>query len=328
MNFYEELGISPSANSEEIKHAHRRLLRLLHPDLQSDPTIRHLAELQTLRANAMAETLLDAQSRREYDQRLCQNPNPPNNASRSIHSPYLIALIGLPALLILILTIRPETQVTATPPNPVRNSPTTGTASRTGPTTSSASKRELPLPRLTLAQPAPQQTEETLSASPGIETATLRNTAQNTEPLNLRVQHDIDPTATEPPPEKQITQNSNPLAGTWIYVPSPRDEKQDKLYRPEYIEMRIQQNRGQLLGTYQARYRVTDRALDPNVRFHFEGTTNEAQPTFDWTGANGSGGNVKLKPIGDNSVQVDWRVTQKSNSADLTSGTAVLTRMQ
>jgi len=127
------------------------------------------------------------------------------------------------------------------------------------------------------------------------------------------------PVAPAPPEEH------NPLLGTWIYVPGTLAEEDSKLYRPEYIEMRIREVNGVIEGQYRARYRVPDRPLSPNVGFHFAGQPGIA---FRWTGARGVAGRVELKIMSANALQVDWRVTEQADAADLVSGTAILTRVR
>jgi len=54
MNYYEELGLRPSASAEEIRQAYRELARLLHPDQQRDEGLRLSALLFTGPATAGA----------------------------------------------------------------------------------------------------------------------------------------------------------------------------------------------------------------------------------------------------------------------------------
>jgi hypothetical protein len=70
MNYYEELGIRPDADEEEIRKAHRRLVKLMHPDQHRDAGLKALAETQMRRLNSIVATLLDPEERQEYDEQL------------------------------------------------------------------------------------------------------------------------------------------------------------------------------------------------------------------------------------------------------------------
>jgi hypothetical protein len=70
MNYYEELGIRPDADTEEIRKAHRRMVKLMHPDQHRDQGLKQLAETQMRRLNSIVATLLDPEDREEYDEQL------------------------------------------------------------------------------------------------------------------------------------------------------------------------------------------------------------------------------------------------------------------
>lgn len=72
MNHYDELGVSPRASFEEIKEAYRLLVRLLHPDHQSDPELQRVAEQEMKRLNQAYSTLMDPEKRRRYDLELSE----------------------------------------------------------------------------------------------------------------------------------------------------------------------------------------------------------------------------------------------------------------
>ena len=67
MNYYEELGIDPSASVEEIRSAYRALARMVHPDHQQDLHYKHLAERQMRRLNEIFEMLSSPEKRKQYD---------------------------------------------------------------------------------------------------------------------------------------------------------------------------------------------------------------------------------------------------------------------
>ena len=66
-NLYKRLGLPKEASQEEIRQAHRKLVRKYHPDINSeDPQ----AEERFKEVQQAYEVLSDPQKRREYDQRL------------------------------------------------------------------------------------------------------------------------------------------------------------------------------------------------------------------------------------------------------------------
>ena len=60
---YQTLGVSPGASQEDIKLAHRKLARLLHPDLCKLKDAHDLCS----RVNVAYMTLSDKELRRKYD---------------------------------------------------------------------------------------------------------------------------------------------------------------------------------------------------------------------------------------------------------------------
>ena len=65
---YTVLGISPTANSNEIKSAYRRLARLYHPDVNTDPA----AGEKFSRIHEAYQTLIDPARRSRFDHEVNQ----------------------------------------------------------------------------------------------------------------------------------------------------------------------------------------------------------------------------------------------------------------
>ena len=63
-DYYEILGIKRNATPEEIKKAHRKLVRQYHPDVSQETN----AEVLFKEANEAYDVLSDAKKRQMYDQ--------------------------------------------------------------------------------------------------------------------------------------------------------------------------------------------------------------------------------------------------------------------
>src|SRR5213593_3873882 len=72
VSHYDVLGVEPTADVYDIRHAWRVKVRLLHPDLHrgSPADVQAEAARETSRVNRAWETLRDPERRRRYDQDL------------------------------------------------------------------------------------------------------------------------------------------------------------------------------------------------------------------------------------------------------------------
>lgn len=132
---------------------------------------------------------------------------------------------------------------------------------------------------------------------------------------------DVDPS---PPPTIPKAQPVS-VSGKWLYVPRP-DDSRKSLYPAEYIELRINNRGGVLQGKYYGKYRVSDRAISSEIKFKFEGRQGDEVSILPWAGNNGSKGEMRLKRLSDESIEVNWITTTFGQSNTLASGTAVLYR--
>jgi len=65
--FYDELGVERSANAAQIKHAFKETAKIYHPD-KNPPDKQAWAHEQMSRFNFIMETLLNPETRKEYDE--------------------------------------------------------------------------------------------------------------------------------------------------------------------------------------------------------------------------------------------------------------------
>ena len=78
-SFYDVLGISAGATSDEIKAAYRRLARSCHPDVAASAggERKSSAADEFMRLHAAYSTLSDPEKRADYDRRLSRRIRPP-----------------------------------------------------------------------------------------------------------------------------------------------------------------------------------------------------------------------------------------------------------
>ena len=305
MTYYEELGISETASREEIRQAYKQLARLIHPDHCGDNPTRRLADLQLKRLNGILEMLLDPQGRADYDRSLMALAaavagEPLPEIARPWDARWAApgAIAAAAALLILLVVL--------SAPKPPASSPavpeiTEAAPDKTPPRARRVSARPLPSPV------SPQQAEW----EPLVSYAYESHIAIPPLPFDVPA----------PRPQPATAPSKSALAGDWFFVPARASDSSG--YPPEYIELRLRQQGGLLHGRYQARYRVADRAISPNVAFQFEGREGG---TMRWHGTSGANGEVNLRLLPDGELEVKWQADQLGREMGLVSGSARLVR--
>lgn len=337
MNYYEELGVSPSASDEEIHSAYRELARLLHPDRHQDRAVRLAAERQMMRLNSIYSVLSDPSQRALYDAHLssCDHRLIFPEVYRSVGRLRLWGWIGGLAAVAALLPVyysssHPRVRDESIPFQQVGQQaahlaseavraeifqgepPTQVQFTRRGAVNPAEHAGEA-----TRSDPSPVVT---LASSPKAGADSAPSTPPRTEPLP-RIEGGADPSPLPIPPESSPKRQ---FAGIWLYVPRESTEMPIAAYPPEHIELRLSEQDGQVYGRYLARYRITDSTISPEVSFEFRGASGNE--TFSWRGAGGAQGEIRLRPLGDGQLEASWWAHQTSQRLSLASGTAVLIR--
>jgi curved DNA-binding protein CbpA len=356
MDHYEEFGLSSSATTEEIRSAYRRLVRLFHPDQLQDPELRRLAECQMKRLNAIYEVLSDPDKRRAYDLALAQATLETRAAQRVIpeqvrrgislrrNAPWAAAAAAALIVLYGWLTQLPDRDldrvraVTSGAPG----SAFSGGApvSQSVPGKPSRTREEREVRRRTAAEL--ERLRQVLADAEAQRDAARAELARLSRTHLAAHSHDASgagepfeppPTVTHPTPRDGIeppaptASSTHGLAGAWFYVPQTIDFASRDLYPPEYIDLVITEDQGMVRGRYRGRYRVPDRAISPEVDFRFEGQVNE-EGLYPWFGRGGARGEVRLRLISPETLQVVWLASDLGRQMGLGSGTAVLVRQR
>ncbi len=355
MNYYEEFGLEPGASTEEVRQVYRMLVRVLHPDAQPDPQLRVVAERQMMRLNDIFATLTDPQKRRAYDETLRISAKLPSMGRGAMRRPGLMAEGRRPMVILPIeqpawrpvavrhwfcILIAGTCLVTgiawygvprsataeAVPTLPAEAVAGTVDASapivtdrRTGPiprpvNQSSASRRKS-VRRLSAPEPA---------MAPHFAAPTHpRTTLPAAEPVAESATRPAEPAATRQPASPAAPR----FAGNWLYTPPGRERAVPGRYRAIYVECLLREEGGQIVGTYQAKYRVPDQAISPEVKFQVRGAT----PAGDsgrvvWTASDGAQGAIELTLRSPDSMSVAWWTTSAGRRPMLSSGEGVLIR--
>ena len=312
MDYYEELGVHRVAEVEEIHRAWRNLARLLHPDQQQEEGLRLLAEKQMKRLNEICAVLTDPVERLRYDRSLVGALPPPRPAAGSRPNWMLAAALAVIALAGAVLYPRraathsassqaPDVAAAAAVPTP---KPVPRHTARRGDAPAPLPRRQEPAPAKALL----------VSVEPPPEIP-----ATNPDPASPLVL----PSAALPMPAEEPAAG---IAGAWFYAPPKNSPGTALLYLPEFIEMFVSESGAAIHGRYRARYKVGDRPISGDVRFSFEGRRGDGPVVLVWTGSEGASGEIRLKLLTDDTLQVDWHATEFGNSAGLASGAAILTR--
>lgn len=347
ITFYDELGVAPNATHEEIRDSFRALVRIVHPDHQTDEQLKEIAERQMRKLNRIYSVLSDPEKRRRYDEALEKKDFGPTIILSPDTSVNLSRLAGrlawagaLVFTLVALMWLSSESPAAHPAQNPERSAPPAPAvvkASGEDPSDEVArlrtdlrsmklerdlAVRELLRLRGASAHAANTPMPEPMPVNPPPIPATM------TELPGAALTLPDAPSAVSARAQPQKTLNSGrPFAGFWFYSKAEQQRgKSSGLYPPEFIEATITEQNGLIRGRYRSRYKIVDRAISPDVSFEFTGAAHGTSMVAPWSGPGGSKGEITLKMTGENALKIDWTTTELGSSQGLVTGTATLTR--
>jgi hypothetical protein len=368
MNYYDELGVSRDAPVQEIRQAYRVLVRLLHPDAQSEGELKLAAERQLNRLNAMIAILSTPELRRAYDLQLglesCRRlvPAPPeavsefarredNGTNLVARAKPLIRLVFQYWSFILIGAVTcGATLASLLLHNPSETLPESRNMEAVRSASVAAPKAR---PATQLPQRQAQMTAQDSQAEPAegvafqVEsppfrirpTVMAKSTVNTLHPMRIPLPAGSQPLVTAVPPEPAsktasppaaiASSSSDPFAGNWFYAVDLDTSQASDGYRAVYVELLLSERGETLSGNYRARYLIPDKAISPEVSFHLEGKVGPGRSArVPWTAANGARGEAELNVNASGVMDFHWWSTEIPEKAGLSSGNAKLVRQR
>jgi len=328
LTHYDDLGLRATATDEEIREAYLNLVRLLHPDLQREPSLKRFAENQMKRVSRAYATLSDTERRRRYDGELANGgateAEAPVSVKRSAGRSRARALITIGWLICAFagtvgigwyvsqqtsLSSEP-TQVNAAPMTPV-----TGTRVAAAP----GSATDPGAPAAAVDKGADlESVRSELAAAKQERDRALDQTVRQAKELDFLTNSILAA------PPRQLSASSS-FTGVWMLSPS-KITPVSSAFTPEAVDLIMGEQQGMLQGRYRARYPNMGGPESPMIRFYFEGTAQGDVANGVWTGEDGSRGQIQLKLTSDNTLQLVWSVSNAGNANAQASGTVALVR--
>ncbi|HVW85946.1 MAG TPA: J domain-containing protein, partial [Bryobacteraceae bacterium] len=301
ITYYDELGLERDASPEQIRDSFRSLVRLLHPDQQTDQQLKEIAERQMRKLNRIHAVLSDPEKRRRYDEDLdeerrrrptiifspASNINPRRFVARLMWAGAAVLTVGI--LIWLAADGNNALQVDVTE--------RASTASRTAAASSAPPSSGALDPvdeviqlrsdlRMALAErDAAMRELARIRGVPGnSRKGPVPPASEAPDPDPVPSTAAADPTNSLIPPTvpristsgmgSQLARLSpatpdrgglRQFAGFWFYSRPPRTTRRNNLYPPEFIEATLSDQNGVIRGKYRSRYQIVDRAISPDV---------------------------------------------------------------
>jgi len=325
LTHYDDLGLAAGASGEEIREAYLNLVRLLHPDLSSEPSLKRFSENQLKRVSRAYAVLSDPARRRRYDAQLAglqeaasedEEPEEPLLEKRSVGRSRARAWITLGWLICAFAGIigigwyvsqqagepSPPVQVNAAP-NPPAGAPAVA-------------------PPPTAASDAPDKSADLdslrseLAAAKADRDRALEETVLQAKELDFLTGRVLS---------GRTALGAGRLSGVWV-LPVAKVPAMASAFTPESVDLILSAQQDSLQGRFRARYPGMGAPDPPMVRFYLEGKIQEDVANANWVGEDGSKGEIQLKLASDNALQLVWSTTQQGKQSGPDSGTLALVR--
>lgn len=335
ITYYEELGVGAEASADEIREAFRSLARLLHPDQQTDPQLKEMAEGQMRKLNRIYAVLSDPARRSSYDESLSAGRAPIIVFSGSdVNLKKLMVRGGLAVgivfgtLLLIWFTVDSSS-------SEVRGQEARGAvSSRTGENNDVEAAEQITQLRAQL------RTMETERNSALAQLARLSQ-KQDDDPVSAdkpaasakapSAATALNELATAAGPDPALASPAGQFTGMWIFSKSAASSGfaasgTKPQYPPDFIELTVTEQNGALRGQYHSRYQVIDHAISPDVDFDFNGTPSGSALNCAWRGPGGARGRMTLKLLPASGAEISWNATELGSQQWLAHGIATLIR--
>jgi curved DNA-binding protein CbpA len=327
ITFYEELGVEPTATAEQIRETYRSLVRLLHPDQQTDAQLKSIAEAQMRKLNRIHAVLADPERRAQYNA-LLQGANAPPSLVMSEEAAMKLRKWTRRGALLLaggaivggvLWTTGGAVRDLQEDPAGAREKQVSARSTGSTATDQADEITQLRAEVRSLETERNRALEELArlrgSASPRRDAATLTDLPSADNPANKL------PTLAETAPPRST------FGGTWYWTRSMQPSSDLRgSYQPEFIEATLTEVNGVIKGTYRARYRVQDAGVNPDVSFEFAATLAGPILICPWTGPGGARGEVMVRQTSRDSLQLDWTAHELGVRQRVSTGSAVLAR--
>lgn len=315
LTHYDDLGLRVGATNEEIREAYLNLVRLLHPDLSSEPALKRFSENQLKRVSRAYAVLSDPDRRRRYDSQLNgaadEDPEIPATVKRSAGRSRARAWITLGWLICAFAGIIGigwyVSQESGTPADPANVS----------------------------AAPDPSAAKTpAVSADANDKSAELDSLRSDLESAKAERERAFEQTVLQAKELDFLTGRllagrpalgSSRLAGIWV-LPQPKVIEAASAFNPEAVDLIINAQQDTVQGRFRARYPGMGAPDPPMVRFYFEGKLADDVANATWNGEDGSKGEIQLKLSSDNALQLVWSTTQTGKQSGPDSGILALVR--